>query len=109
MDKLVAKYATSKVSFDQSSFHEDSVHDWNAALQFAQPSFDIPMVSNVGPPLYPYLDFALQETSNLKFSFLLPFPSIAQKHKSSSPPTFFVHTPMPQRSTASGSSTVPPL
>lgn len=77
MDKLVAKYATSKVSFDQSGFHNDSAHDWNAALQFAQPSFDIPMVSNVGPPSTHISILLCKKHRILKFSFLNfppPFP-----------------------------------
>ncbi|KAF9389028.1 Proteasome subunit beta type-5, partial [Podila verticillata] len=76
MDKLVAKYATSKVSFDQSSFHNDSAHDWNAALQFAQPSFDIPMVSNPTDFLRAHTDASAQHririqhgTTTLAFKF----------------------------------------
>ncbi|KAF9317796.1 Proteasome subunit beta type-5 [Podila horticola] len=76
MDKLVAKYATSKVSFDQSCFHDDSVHSWNASLQFAQPSFDIPMVSNPTDFLRAHTDASAEHrisiqhgTTTLAFKF----------------------------------------
>ncbi|KAG0346091.1 Proteasome subunit beta type-5 [Podila minutissima] len=76
MDKLVAKYATSKVTFDQSSFHDDSVHNWDAALQFAQPTFDIPMVSNPADFLRAHTDASAEHririqhgTTTLAFKF----------------------------------------
>lgn len=50
MDTLISKYAhtSSSASFDTADSLGDNLAGWDAASQFALPTFDIPMVANVG-------------------------------------------------------------
>ncbi|KAG0335405.1 Proteasome subunit beta type-5 [Podila humilis] len=77
MDKLVARYATSKFSLDHS--HEsygDSISNWDAALQCSQPSFEIPTVANPTDFLRAHTDASAQHrikiqhgTTTMAFTF----------------------------------------